>query len=129
MPPPSPCGQTSIILSDRRHNLHFQACSVFVTPMGPHHSSQHSGSEQVHASPMGRTTTSGDNALTLTDELVLLIQLVYQNVQTLTQNRHSLKDKSDFESELFTQDYYMYDYENGRCTWHGITTYSICDTF
>ena len=102
------------IPSDRRHNLHFQACSFFVAHMGPHHSFPHSDSGQVRASPAGSTTTFVDSALTSTEELGLsrFSQPVKQNSQTVTQNRDSLKDEYEFDSELFTHDYY--EYEQGQ---------------
>ena len=91
------------ILSDRRHNLHFQACSFFVAHMGPLHSFPHSDSGQVRASPAGSTTTFVDSALTSTEELGLsrFSQPVKQNSQTVTQNRDSLNDEYEFDSELF----------------------------
>ena len=116
VPPSKPCGGWGHpgILSDRGHNLHFQECSFFVAHMGPHLSFPHSGSGQVCASPAGSTTTSVDSALSSTEELGLSMfcQPVKQNSQTVTQNRDSLKDVYEFDSELFTHDYY--EYEQGQ---------------
>ena len=82
--------------------------------MGPHHSFPHSDSGQVRASPAGSTTTSVDSALTSTEQLGLsrFSQSVKQNSQTVTQNRDSLKDEYEFDSELFTHD--CYEYEQGQ---------------
>ena len=82
--------------------------------MGPHHSFKHSVKGQVRASPAGSTTTSVDSALTSTEELGLsrFSQPVKQKSQTVTQNRDSLKDEYEFDSELFTHDFY--EYEQGQ---------------
>ena len=82
--------------------------------MGHNHSFPHLDSGQVRASPAGSTTTFVDSALTSTEELGLsrFSQPVKQNSQTVTQNGDSLKDEYEFDSELFTHDYY--EYEQGQ---------------
>ena len=109
MTPSKPWGHPGI-LSDRRHNLHFQECRFFVAP--PLVLAFGLGTGPCFACGLYNHIRRQYPHVNRGAGAVKVQSTSTANSQTVTQNRDSLKDGYEFDSDLFTHVYY--EYEQGQ---------------